>query len=110
MCLDRRLAGYVDCDPDAEDGLEPGDVNISYAVHPWARWRGVAGEAVRLMCEYMRTHLIGTRAAIRVDPDNYASVRVAEKNGFIYVHDFTSGTDKQPDGTPVTMRLYVQDL
>jgi RimJ/RimL family protein N-acetyltransferase len=110
VCLDRRLAGYIDCDPDAEDGLEPGDVNISYAVHPWARGRGVASEAVRLMCEYMREHRIGTRAAIRVDPDNHASVRVAEKNGFIYVHDFTSGTDKQPDGTPVTMRLYVQDL
>jgi RimJ/RimL family protein N-acetyltransferase len=110
VCLDGRLAGYVDCDPDAGDGLEPGDVNISYAVHPWARGRGVAGEAVRLMCEYMRKHRIGTRAAIRVDPDNHASVRVAEKSGFIYVHDFTSGTDEQPDGTPVTMRLYVHDM
>jgi hypothetical protein len=36
VCLDGRLAGYVDCDPDVGDGLEPGDVNISYAVHPWA--------------------------------------------------------------------------
>ena len=62
------------------------------------------------MCEYIREHQIGTRVAIRVDPDNHASVRVAEKSGFIYVHDFTSGTDKQPDGTPVTMRLYVRDV
>jgi hypothetical protein len=23
-------------DPDNDDGLEPEDVNISYAVHPWA--------------------------------------------------------------------------
>ena len=37
------------------------------------------------------------------------NVRVAEKSGFGYVHDFTSGTDGQPDGTPVTMRLYVHD-
>jgi RimJ/RimL family protein N-acetyltransferase len=96
VCLDGRLAGYVDCDPDAGDGIEPGDVNISYAVHPWARGRGVAGEAVRLICEYIRKHQIGTRAAIRVDPDNHASVRVAEKSGFTYVHDFTSGTDTQP--------------
>src|SRR5262245_27931865 len=42
VCLDGRLAGYVDCDPDNQDALEPGDVNISYAVHPWARGRGVA--------------------------------------------------------------------
>lgn len=110
VCLDGRLAGYVDCDPDAGDGLEQGDVNISYAVHPSARGRGVAEEAVRLMCEYIRKHQIGTRAAIRVDPDNHASVRVAEKSGFSYVHDFTSGTDKQPDGTPVRMRLYVHNV
>ncbi|MGX6606558.1 GNAT family N-acetyltransferase [Micromonosporaceae bacterium Da 78-11] len=110
VCLDDRLAGYVDCDPHVVDGLEPGDVNISYAVHPWARGRGVAGEAVRLILEYLREHRIGTRAAIRVDPDNVASVRVAEKSGFIYVHDFTSGTDRQPDGTPATLRLYVHDV
>jgi RimJ/RimL family protein N-acetyltransferase len=110
VCLDGRLAGYVDCDPDLGDGLEPGYVNISYAVHPWARGRGVAAEAVRLICEYVHEHRIGTRAAIRVDPDNHASVRVAEKSGFIYVHDVTSDPDQQRDGTPVTMRLYVHDV
>ena len=110
VCLGGRLAGYVDCDPDVRDGLETGDVNISYAVHPWARGRGVAGQAVRLMCEYLRNHRIGTRAAIRVDPDNHASIRVAEKCGFVYVHDFTSSTDQRPDGSPVTMRLYVRNV
>jgi RimJ/RimL family protein N-acetyltransferase len=107
VCLDGRLAGYVDCDPDVADGLQAGDVNISYAVHAWARGRGVAGEAVHLICEHMRDHRIGTRAAIRVDADNQASIRVAEKCGFRYVHDFTSGTDERPDGSPVVMRLYV---
>jgi RimJ/RimL family protein N-acetyltransferase len=110
VCLDGRLAGYVDCNPDVRDGLEPEDVNISYAVHPWARGRGIAVEAVRLICEYIREHEIGTRAAIRVEPENHASVRVAEKSGFVYVHDFVSGTDKHPDGTPATMRRYVHDL
>lgn len=43
--LDGRLAGYVDCDPEVRDGLAAGDVNVSYAVHPWARGRGVAVEA-----------------------------------------------------------------
>lgn len=108
--LDDRLAGYVDCDPDARDGLEPGDVNISYAVHPWARGQGVAGEAVRLICEYMREHRIGRRAAIRVYPENRASVRVAEKGGFTYVADPLSGTDKKPEEDSIAMLLYVHDL
>ena len=38
--LDGRLAGYVDCDSDVGDGLEVGDVNVSYAVHAWARGAG----------------------------------------------------------------------
>jgi RimJ/RimL family protein N-acetyltransferase len=110
VCLDDRLAGYVDCDPDVVDGLEPGDVNIGYAVHPWARGRGVAGEAVRLILEYMRANRIGTRAAIRVDPRNIASVRVAEKSGFVHVHDFTPEDGEQVEGVPATMRLYVRDV
>lgn len=108
--LDGRLAGYVDCDPDVRDGLEAGDVNVSYAVHPWARRRGVAAEAVRLICEFVRTNQIGTRAAIRVDPDNKASVLVARKCGFTYVRDFSSTTDTDEDGTPVTLSLYLLPL
>jgi RimJ/RimL family protein N-acetyltransferase len=110
VCLDGRLAGYVDCNPDVRDGLDPGDVNISYTVHPWARGRGLAVEAVRLIRAYIREHEIGARAAIRVDPDNHASIRVAQKSGFTPVRDFTSETDKHSDGTPATLRLYVRDL
>ncbi|MET8149630.1 GNAT family N-acetyltransferase [Actinoplanes sp. NPDC049668] len=69
VCLGDRLAGYVDCNPDVRDGLEDGDVNISYAVHPWARGRGVAVEAVGLIRAYLREERIGTRAAIRVQPE-----------------------------------------
>lgn len=108
--LDGRLAGYVDCDPDIADGLEAGDVNVSYAVHPWARRRGVAVEAVRLICAHVRAEQIGTRAAIRVDPENEASVRVARRCGFTYVHDFASTIDSHDDGTPVTLSLYLLDL
>lgn len=105
MWLDGRLAGYVDCDPDTGDGLEAGDVNVSYAVHPWARGRGVAVEAVRLVCAFVRANHIGTRAAIRVDPENEASVRVARKCGFSYMRDFASTIDTLDDGTPVTLEL-----
>ena len=108
--LDGRLAGYVDCDPDNRDGLEAGDVNVSYAVHPWARGRGVAVEAVRLICAFVEVNHIGMRAAIRVDPENKASVRVAHKSGFTYVRDFASTTDTHDDGTPVTLSLYLLNL
>ncbi|WP_143235249.1 GNAT family N-acetyltransferase [Paractinoplanes atraurantiacus] len=47
---------------------------MSYAVHPWARGRGVAGEAVRLILEHIRENRIGRRAAIRVDPGDAAAL------------------------------------
>ena len=63
-----------------------------------------------MICDVLRTNQIGTRAAIRVDPENTASVRVAEKGGFRYVRDFASTTDTHADGTPATLSLYVLDL
>jgi RimJ/RimL family protein N-acetyltransferase len=108
--LDGRLAGWVDCNPDVVDGLDTGDVNLSYAVHPWARGRGVAADAVRLICAFVRTNQIGTRVAIRVDPANEASVRVAHKCGFTYVRDFSSSTDTHNDGTAITLSLYLLEL
>lgn len=108
--LGDRPAGYVDADPDNDDGLEPDDVNIGYAVHPWARGRGVAVEAVALICAFIRDHALGSRAAIRVDPENAASIRVAQKAGFTRLDDFVSGTDTRPDGHPVTLSLFVLEL
>lgn len=96
VVLDGRLAGYVDVDPDPEprrgdrpDGVAvgPGDVSIAYAVHPWARGRGVAVEAVRLVCDVARTQALGSRAVLQVEPENVASMRVAAKAGFRRVGD-----------------------
>lgn len=105
-----RLCGYIDYNPDLDDGLDPDDVALAYAVHPWARGQGVAVEAVRLICDVLRADEIGTRAAIRVEPENSASVRVAQKAGFRYVRDFPSNRDTHPDGTPTTFSLYLLDL
>jgi len=104
--VDGRLAGYVDCDPDVNDGLGSGDVNITYGVHQWARGVGVASEAVRLICDFIRGNEFGSCAVIRVDPDNRASVRVAEKCGFALVRNFVSATDKHPDGSAAVLALY----
>ncbi|MBI4939698.1 MAG: GNAT family N-acetyltransferase [Actinobacteria bacterium] len=108
--LDGRLAGYVDLEPDLGDGLDPGDVNLTYAVHPWARGRGVAVEAVRLVCEVLRTTAVGTRAALRIEPGNAASLRVADRAGFVLLREVVSATDTHPDGTPVTFRVFARDL
>lgn len=108
--VDDRLAGYVDANPDDDDGLLPSDVNISYSVHPWARGRGVAVEAVTLICAFIRDRDLGQRAAIKVEPENTASVRVARRAGFGYSNDFVSGTDTHADGTAVTFSLYVLNL
>ena len=108
--LDGRLCGYIDYDLDTADGIEPDDVNLSYAVHPWARGRGVAAEAVGLVCELLREGKIGRRAALRIEPENARSIRVAEKAGFTYLGDFISATDTNPDGSYRTLSLYVLDL
>jgi len=70
----------------------------------------VATAAVRLVCEHLRAERIGARAAIRVSPDNAASVGVALGSGFVHVRDFVSGTDRHPDGTAATLSLYLLDL
>ncbi|MBB2894410.1 GNAT family N-acetyltransferase [Flexivirga oryzae] len=110
VCLDGRLAGYVECNPDITDGTDPGDVNISYATHPWARRKGVATEAVELMCGYIQEHGIGPRAVLRIEPGNAGSLRVAERAGFGFVREFVSVTDTHPDGSPATMRLFRREL
>jgi RimJ/RimL family protein N-acetyltransferase len=108
--MSERLCGYIDYDPDLDDGIEPEDVSLSYSVHPWARGQGVAVDAVRLICDVLRTNQIGRRAAIRVEPENLRSIRVAEKSGFRYIGDFPSSRDTQADGTPKTLSLYLLDL
>lgn len=91
--LDDELAGYVDFDPDGPNLPEPGDVNIAYAVHPWARRRGVATDAVRLVCEQLRQGGIGKRAIIRTHPLNRASISVARAAGFQPVSPPVSSQD-----------------
>ena len=67
-------------------------------------------EAVRLICDVLRTNQIRRCAAIRVEPENLRSIRVAEKSGFRYIGDFPSSRDTQADGTPKTLSLYLLDL
>lgn len=108
--LDDQLAGYIDFDPEANDLPAAGDVNISYAVHPWARRRAVATTAVFLVCNYIADNNFGDRAIIRADPQNPASIGVAERCGFRFIAEIASMTDRHPDGSPVVYVTYALDL
>ncbi len=99
-----RLAGMVEANLDsAWCGFPPGVVNLSYQVYPWARGRGYATRAVELVCRLLPTLDDVAIAAIRVQGDNIASRRVAEKAGF-----GDCGWTITPDGG--RLRLFQREL
>lgn len=100
--LDGRLAGMVAGNPSLAV-LAEGEANISYAVHPWARRRGVARTAVGLLCQWLADQRLAATAVIRVDPDNHASIRTALACGFV-----AAGQAEEPDG--VVMAVFRRSL
>ncbi len=62
--------------------LEPGQVNISFGIHADFRGRGLAGRALELIAEHVRTASHARALTLRIAPENAASLRVAEKAGF----------------------------
>jgi RimJ/RimL family protein N-acetyltransferase len=71
--------GSVAVRVDERDG---GRGDIGYLVAPWARRRGVAVRAVRLLTDHAFRELGLGRIEITVHPDNTASQRVAERAGY----------------------------
>jgi RimJ/RimL family protein N-acetyltransferase len=55
---------------------------VGYWLAPWARGRGVATRAVRLLSRWALIELGLARLALHADIDNEASQRVAERCGF----------------------------
>jgi RimJ/RimL family protein N-acetyltransferase len=70
-----RYAGNVDV-----RGVPIGD--LGFALHPWARGRGLMERAVRLATDWVFTHATVEIVHWRSHPGNIASLRVAHRAGF----------------------------
>ncbi|MFG1711089.1 GNAT family N-acetyltransferase [Nonomuraea sp. M3C6] len=80
------LVGTIDLRFEAED-LAEGQVRIAYGLYPKWRGRGLATRAVHLVCLYAAAQG-ATQAVINVEPENAASVAVAQRSSFRYVTQF----------------------
>jgi RimJ/RimL family protein N-acetyltransferase len=77
-----ELVGYVDANL-ACPGYRPGvAANITYNVRPAVRGRGYVPRAVVLMLRHLSEQTSAKAAVIQFNPENHASVRVAQKTGF----------------------------
>lgn len=70
------LAPHVDA--------EAREVEIGYIVAPAARGRGVATEIVRRLTRWAFEELGALRACLLIDVENVASLRVAERAGYVH--------------------------
>ena len=78
------VVGWVDHDRDNDSWwLAPEEVNIGYHVFPEHRGLGHATRAIHLMLEHLRADTDWEIATLLIHPDNTASLKVAERNGFI---------------------------
>lgn len=73
--------GFADFKREIDPPLH-GTPEIGWVVAPWAHGRGFATEAVSAAVAWGDAHLQGSRSACLIDPENRASIRVAEKCGY----------------------------
>ena len=87
----RRAFGIFDCSNDqligfVEANLEllskPDEVNVSYGIFAAWRGRGLAGRAIDLVAQYLRSATKAVVIVLQIAPENARSIRVAEKAGF----------------------------
>jgi RimJ/RimL family protein N-acetyltransferase len=71
------FTGLVDLDAEARQG------EIGYVVTRDARGRGVAGRSLRLVTDWALGGLGLQRVELHIDPENEASIRVAERCGYV---------------------------
>lgn len=74
---------------------EAAEVELGYLVAPWARGRGVASEALRLLTRWAFDELGAQRIALLIESGNAPSVRVAERCGYVREGELRSTYLKQ---------------
>jgi RimJ/RimL family protein N-acetyltransferase len=99
-CVSNRLLGFIEVN--LARLVEPGQVNVSYGVFRQWRRLGAAVRAIDLMDEYLRTATEARQMVLRIAPANSASLKLAEKAGFIFC-----GLFDEPEGSMVR---YVRDI
>jgi RimJ/RimL family protein N-acetyltransferase len=81
---------------------------MHYWLTPAARGRGVATKAVRLASDWALVDQHDQRVEIPVRPDNIASIRVAERAGFVFEgrrEAWLTGTDFVPEAALCFVRF-----
>jgi RimJ/RimL family protein N-acetyltransferase len=72
----------VDSDPD-DSGVKPGQTNLGYNVFPQYRGMGYATRGLALMLRWLRSTASFDTAILQIHRRNLASIRVAQKAGFV---------------------------
>lgn len=99
-CGVNRLIGFIEVN--LARIVEPGQVNVSYGIFKEWRGQGFAARAIDLMAQYLRMETDAGQIVLRIVPENFASLRVAEKSGFNFL-----GMFDEPEGR---MARYVRDV
>ena len=76
--------GFADFQRDIDPPLG-GAAEGGWVLAPWAHGRGFATEAVRAAAEWYARSFGATRTVCIIDPDNAASIRVAQKCGYVEI-------------------------
>lgn len=88
IVVDGAVAGNILCFPDF------GDPEVSYWINPTLWGKGIATQALQLFLAHVSTRPLYARAA----KDNYGSIRVLEKCGFVKTGEdsgFANGRGKE---------------
>jgi RimJ/RimL family protein N-acetyltransferase len=73
--------GFADFKRAIEPGFD-GAPEIGWVLAPWAHGQGFASEAVAAAVAWGARKFGGSRTVCLINPDNAASIRVAQKNGY----------------------------
>lgn len=86
-----KILGMVEANSNFKelDGVDEGDVNISYGLYPDARGKGYATEAVKLILDFLKNKGF-KKAVIRINPENENSIQVPLRCGFLENGEITT--------------------